>query len=341
MSGDALPTAQDVWRARARLQGWIRRTPLVPAAELGSGPATGGPSPSAPGVWLKDETRQPTGAFKIRGAANAVRALPEDARERGVVAVSTGNHGRAVAYVARGMGVPVRVFVSARVPQDKLDALRSTGAEVEIHGASQDEAEDAARAYASDTGATLVPPFDDPAVIAGQGTIGVELLADLPDLRAVIVPLSGGGLIAGIALAVKAAVPSVRIVGVSMDAGAAMHASLAAGRVVEVPEADTLADSLQGGLGRDNRHTVRLVRDLVDDVRLVSETAIAEAMRHAFHHHRLVLEGGGAAALAAVTSGAEPVRGPTVVIASGSSVDAGTFAAVLSGGTAAGKGDVT
>jgi threonine dehydratase len=286
------------------------------------------------GVWIADETGQPTGSFKIRGAANALLSLSEGQRERGIVAVSTGNHGRAVAYVARELGVKATVFVSNRVPQDKLEALRRVGADVVVGGDSQDLAEDAAREQAARDGATLVPPFDHPAVIAGQGTLGLEIVEELPDTRTALVPLSGGGLIAGVALALKSVDPAIRVIGVSMEMGAVMHASLRVGRVVEMPESDTLADSLQGGLGRDNAHTFDLVRDLVDEAVLVTEDAIADAMRHAYHHHRLVLEGGGAAALAALLSGAAAVggeAGPTVVIASGANVAADTFARVLGG----------
>lgn len=327
MSGSGVappaPTARDVWRARVRIRDLIRRTPLLSAPEL-----------AAPhGVWIKDETRQLTGAFKIRGAANALRSLSPEVRARGVVAVSTGNHGRAVGEVARQLGVPAAVFVSRRVPADKLAALRATGAEVVVGGESQDEAEDIAREHVRQHGSTLLPPFDHPDVIAGQGTLGAELLDDLPEVHTVLVPLSGGGLIAGVALALKAIDPQIRVIGVSMEAGAAMHASLRAGRVIEMPEADTLADSLQGGLGRDNRYTFRAVRELVDDAVLVSEDELAEAMRHAFTHHRMILEGGGAAGLAAVLAGRVPLEGPTVAIASGGNVAAGAFARILAGGT--------
>ena len=315
-------TPRDVWRARARIAGLVHRTPLLRAPELGAGGAT---------VWIKDETRQPTGAFKVRGAANALRALGEGARADGVVAVSTGNHGRAVGHVAGRLGIRATVFVSRRVPADKVDALRATGAHVQVHGDSQDEAEEAARAHVREHGATLVPPFDHPDVIAGQGTIGIEILEDLPDVHTVVVPLSGGGLIAGVALALKAVAPDVRVIGASMEAGAVMHASLRAGRAVEMPEADSLADSLQGGLGGDNRYTLEAVRDLVDEAVLVPEGALADAMRHAFRHHRVVLEGGGAAALAAVASGRVEVAEPTVVIASGGNVAADLFADVLRG----------
>jgi threonine dehydratase len=228
------------------------------------------------------------------------------------------------------------VYVSTRVPRDKIEALRRVGADLVVRGDSQDLAEDAAREHAARSGATLVPPFDHPAVIAGQGTLGLEIVEELPDVGTVVVPLSGGGLIAGVALALKSVDPAIRVIGVSMQAGAVMHASLKVGRVVEMPEFDTLADSLQGGLGRDNAYTFGLVRDLVDDAVLVSEEAIADAMRHAFHHHRLVLEGGGAAALAAVLSGAittDGAAGSSVVIASGANVAADTFARILGGAT--------
>jgi len=318
----ARPTVRDVWQARRRVRGVARPTVVRRAPEIGTG------------VWIADETGQPTGSFKIRGAANALLSLSEGQRERGVVAVSTGNHGRAVAYVARELGVKATVYVSNRVPHDKLEALRRVGVDVVVGGDSQDLAEDAAREQAARDGGNLVPPFDHPAVIAGQGTLGLEIVEELPDTRTALVPLSGGGLIAGVALALKSVDPAIRVIGVSMEMGAVMHASLRVGRVVEMPESDTLADSLQGGLGRDNAHTFDLVRDLVDEAVLVSEDAIADAMRHAYHHHRLVLEGGGAAALAALLSGAAAVggeAGPTVVIASGANVAADTFARVLGG----------
>ncbi|HET8985494.1 MAG TPA: pyridoxal-phosphate dependent enzyme [Trueperaceae bacterium] len=320
----AQPTVRDIWLARTRLRGIARRTLIRHAPEVG------------PDVWIADETTQPTGAFKIRGAANALLSLEAGQRERGVVAVSTGNHGRAVAYVARELGTRATVFLSNRVPTDKVEALRRVGADVVVGGDSQDLAEDAAREHAARTGAALIPPFDHPAVIAGQGTLGLEIVEELPTVRTVVVPLSGGGLIAGVALAVKSVDPAIRAVGVSMAAGAVMHASLRVGRVVEMPESGTLADSLQGGLGRDNAYTFGLVRDFVDDAVLVSEEAIANAMRHAFHHHRLVLEGGGAAALAALLSEVVPTEaatGTTVVIASGANVAADTFARVLGGAT--------
>lgn len=324
-------TVRDVWRARSRIRGLARRTPLLGDSVLGpdAGPAG---ADARFGVWIKDETAQPTGSFKVRGAANALAALDPERRAAGVVAVSTGNHGRAVAHVARRLGTRADVFVSDRVPPGKLDALRSEGATVHVGGDSQDAAEERARAFAAEHDATSIPPFDHPDVIAGQGTLGLELLEELPGLATLVVPVSGGGLIAGTALAVRSAAPDVRIVGASMEAGAVMHASLRAGRPLAMPEADTLADSLQGGLGADNAYTFAMVRELVDEIVLVPESALAAAMRHAFRVHRRVLEGGGAAAVAALASGAARAHGPTVAVASGANVDAATFARVLKEG---------
>lgn len=324
-------TVREVWRARARIGGLVRRTPLLSDPVLGPGVDPAGPGAS-PGVWIKDETAQPTGSFKVRGAANALLALEPERRAAGVVAVSTGNHGRAVAYVARRLGARADVFVSDRVPRGKLDALRAEGATVHVGGDSQDVAEERARAFARERGATLIPPFDHPDVVAGQGTLGLELIEELPDLATLVVPVSGGGLIAGTALAVRSAAPDVRIVGASMAEGAVMYASLRAGRPLAMPETDTLADSLQGGLGVDNAYTFAMVRELVDEVVLVSEAALAAAMRHGFRVHRRVLEGGGAAAVAALASGAVAARGPTVAVASGANVDGATFARVLAEG---------
>ena len=308
------PTVRDVWLARRRIAPLVAPSPLV-AAEAVS--RTCGAD-----VRLKLENLQPTGAFKVRGAANALLALREAGALRGVVAVSTGNHGRAVAYVARELGVPAAVYVSERVPADKLAALERSGAEIHVGGRGQDEAEVVARAEAAQRGHALVHPFDDPTVIAGQGTIGLELLERMPDVDTVLVPVSGGGLVGGIALVLKSATPDIRVVGVAMEGGSAMAVSLAAGTPTAVDEVDTWADSLQGGLGRDNRYTFELVRRFVDDLVLVSEDAIAHAMGFVFRYERQVLEGGGAVALAALLSGAVEANGQRVaVVASGGNVD--------------------
>ena len=310
------------------MAGVVRRTPLVESAALAG--AAGGP------VHLKLENLQLTGAFKARGATNALAALSAEQRERGVIAVSTGNHGRAVATAAQRLGVSATVCVSGRVPEDKITALRATGCELVIAGDSQDDAEVGARQLVEERGLTLVHPFDDPAVIAGQGTIGLEILEELPELRRVVVPLSGGGLIAGVALAIKSADPTVRVVGVSMERGAAMAHSLRAGRPVPTPEEPTLADSLQGGIGEHNRYTLMMVGELVDDVVLVSEEAIARAMRFGFLQERQVLEGAAAVGIAALLEGALPeMEGPTAVVCSGGNIDPERFLAIIGGDAAA------
>lgn len=290
----------------------VLRSPLLPAAlsrRLGAE------------VLLKLETLQPVGAFKLRGATHAIASLTADEGRRGVVCCSTGNHGRAVAHAARARGIPATVCLSSLVPQGKVDAVAALGARVVRHGQSQDEAQVMADRLAAEEGLVALPPFDHPQVIAGQGTIGLELLEDRPDLETVLVPLSGGGLLAGIAVAVKALKPSIRVIGISMRRGAAMAASLAAGRPVEVEELPTLADSLGGGIGLANRHTFALCRDLVDDVILLDEGEIYQGMRWMLLHERMVVEGAAAVGAAALLAGKVQAQGPTALIVSGQNVD--------------------
>jgi threonine dehydratase len=315
-------TLGDIYRARQAIAPFVRRTPLVPSDALGA--RTGGE------VHLKLETLQETGAFKLRGATNRILQLSPAERERGVVAVSTGNHARAVGHAARVQGVPAVVCMSSLVPQNKVEAVRATGAEVRIAGRNQDEAEEAAKALATERGLTFVSPFDDPFVIAGQGTIGLELIEDLPALDCVLVPLSGGGLIGGIALALKSATRSIRVVGVSMEHGPAMVESLRAGRPVAVEEAASLADSLGGGIGLDNRHSFALVRDLVDETVLVSEDEIAAAMAHCYWREQQIVEGAAAVGVAALLAGRVERAGSHVaVVLSGRNVDMRRFTAIV------------
>jgi threonine dehydratase len=230
-----------------------------------------------------------------------------------------------VAFVAAGLGITATVCVSARVPAAKQEAIRALGAQVVVGGPGQDEAEAAARRIVADTGATFIHPFDDPRVIAGQGTLGCDIVEASPGVELLVVPLSGGGLIAGVALAAKAMRPQVRVIGVSQERGPAMHDSLAAGRLTDVVEEDTLADALAGGLGPENHHTLRMCRDLLDGVVLVSEEEIAAAMRHLRHTHGLRVEGGGAVGVAALLAHRIALGGPTVVVLSGGNVDDATW----------------
>jgi len=315
-------TLHNIFQAKKTIASIARETPLILSDSLTERVGVN--------VYLKLETLQQTGAFKARGAANNILNLPADRKERGVVAVSTGNHGRAVAYVSKQVGIKATVCISERVPLNKVDALKRLKAEVIIHGQSQDEAEVRAHQIQDKRGATMVPPFDDPYIIAGQGTIGLELLADMPEIDTVLVPLSGGGLIAGIALALKSASPHIRVVGISMERAAVMCHSLQAGHPLEMPEEDTLADSLQGGIGLDNHYTFRMVQQYVDDVILLSEAEIASGMAFAFFEHHLVLEGAGAVGIAALLHNKVPHLGRNVaVVLSGGNVDMPSFLKVV------------
>ncbi len=310
--------------AQARIAGHVVRTTIRESAGLSRFCGVS--------VALKLEHHQRTGSFKLRGATNAVLSLDPADRARGLVTVSTGNHGRALAHAAAAAGVRCVVCMSELVPANKVAALRATGAEVRIGGWSQDEGQVAAERLAQEDGLTLIPPFDHPDVIAGQGTVGLEIIKDAPDVDLVLVPLSGGGLAAGVAAAVKARRPRARVVGVSMERGAAMHASLHAGRPVLVEEVPTLADSLGGGIGLDNRHTFEMVRSLLDGTVLLSEAEIAAAVRYAYLEEGETLEGGGAVGIGALLAGRVPLRGRTVALLSGRNIDPMLHHRLVAGG---------
>lgn len=304
----------DIFLAKQRLQHMARKTPLITSPQLSQH--------TGHSVYLKLENLQETGSFKVRGAANKLLALSDHKKSRGVITFSTGNHGRAVAYVASQMGIRVIICLSNRVPQYRVDALKALGAEVVLYGQSQDEAYERALELRRKEGLIMVKPFDDPLVIAGQGTIGLEILEDLPLVDTVIVPVSGGGLIAGIALAMKSTDPNIHIIGVSMDCAPAMYHSLKAGKPVEVEEKDSLADALLGGIGLDNKYTFPMVQDYVDDLILVSEQEIADGMFFALDKHRLVIEGAAAVGISAILYDKVSALGENVVVVlSGSNVN--------------------
>jgi threonine dehydratase len=310
----SLPTLRDIFLAQQKIYPLARRTPLIYSPALSNLADTA--------VTLKLETVQEIGAFKIRGAANKILNLTPAQKERGVVTVSTGNHGRAVAYVAQQVGIRAVVCISEQVPANKVAAIEQLGAEVVITGQSQDDAGEKADQLVAEQGLTMIHPFDDPYIIAGQGTIGLELLQERPSLSSILVPLSGGGLIAGIGLALKTAAPDLRVIGVSMERGPVMYHSLQAGHPLQLEELPTLADSLQGGIGLDNHYTYQMVQQFVDDIILVSEEEIAAAMAFAFRRHHLVLEGGAAVGIAALMSGkASQLGEETAVVLSGGNVD--------------------
>jgi threonine dehydratase len=310
-------------QARGRIAAAIQPTPVRLSSALTD--RTGVP------VRLKLEQTQTTGSFKLRGAANAVLNLRDDQKARGVVGASTGNHGRALAYAARQNGVRCVICMSSLVPENKVEGIRAQGAEVRIIGASQDDAQVEVDKLVREQGMTMVPPFDHPHVIAGQGTLGLDLLEQVPDAEAVLVQLSGGGLISGVAAALKAKKPDIRVIGVSMERGAAMYRSQKAGHPVAVTELATLADSLGGGIGLDNRLTFNMVRDLVDDIILVTEAEIAAAVRHAYWQEQQVVEGSGSVGIAALLTNKFKPQGPTVALLSGGNIDMALHNRIING----------
>lgn len=318
---DAL-TLADIMRARVTIAGTAIRTPLIPSQHLAK---IAGQS-----FHLKLENTQPIGAFKLRGALNAIAALPADVA--GVTCCSTGNHGRGVAYAAQARGIRAVICMSSLVPQTKIDGIRALGAEVRIVGNNQDDAFAESQRLCDAEGLTEISPFDDPYVIAGQGTIGLEILEDLPEVATLLVPLSGGGLAGGIALAAKSINPKVRVVGVTMDRGAAMHASLAAGHPIEVDEVASLADSLGGGIGMENRLSFPLCQTLLDDIVLVTEEEIYRALQTLYFEDRLIAEGACVVGIAALQAGKlAPSPGPTATVITGRNVDMEMFTRVVTG----------
>ncbi len=317
-----MPALSDIYSARQRIAGSVMRTPLVESAlseDIGHG------------IHLKLETLQPIGAFKLRGATNAIHKLTDEERLRGVVCCSTGNHGRAVAYAARAVGVKAIVCVSSLVPGIKVKAIKALGAETRRIGNSQDDAEVEVERLVNDEGMINMPPFDDPDVISGQGTIGLEILEDYPEVETIMVPVSGGGLISGIAVAAKTIKPSVRIVGICMKHGSAMGSSFEAGEPVAVEEVPSLADSLGGGLGFENHYTFELCRKNVDELVRIDEPEVYDGMRSLFYRDRLVAEGSSAVSHGAIVAGLVKITGPTAIVVSGRNVDMDQFSAVVAG----------
>ncbi|MFL5847270.1 MAG: pyridoxal-phosphate dependent enzyme [Solirubrobacteraceae bacterium] len=296
------PAAADVDRARTAIGDVARHTPVLPSATLTE--QCGGE------VALKAESLQRTGSFKIRGALNKLAALGEEGCAKGVVAASAGNHAQALAFAARSRGVPCEVLMPRAAPIAKVEGAEALGAKVTIGGDSVDECLRAATARAAETGMAFVHPFDDPDVVAGQGTLGLELLADVPDLAKVVVPVGGGGLASGIAIAVKAQRPDVEVVGVQVDSPRSI--------------ADGIAVKHLGEL------TKRLLDRWVDDLVFVPEDDIAEAIVLLMEKAKLVVEGAGAVGAAALLGGrtGAAASGTTVVVLSGGNVDAGLLAEV-------------
>jgi threonine dehydratase len=313
------PSAHDVRSAVAAVAGVARPTPVLSTRTISE--RSGGT------VVLKAENLQRTGSFKVRGAAAKLAALGAAGCRRGVVCASAGNHAQAVAYAARDRGVTCEVFVPRDAAIGKVEAAAALGARVHREGESIYDCLRAARARAAE-GPALVHPFDDPDVVAGQGTLGLELLEQVPDMARVVVPVGGGGLVSGIALAIKAARPEVEVVGVQAEVCAAIRASLTAGEPVELDAALTIADGI--AVKRPGELTLPLIRRWVDDVAVVGDDDVAEAMVLLLERAKLVVEGAGAVGVAALLGGQVTTApsGTTVAVLSGGNVDAGLLAEI-------------
>jgi threonine dehydratase len=316
----AEPTVDDVDRAAAAGANVIRETPVLSSQTLGD--RTGAT------VALKAENLQRTGSFKLRGALAKIASLPDEECRLGVVTASAGNHGQAVAFAARARAVHCEVFMPAAASISKAEAARALGAQVRLIGVTVDDSLAAARERASDGGLAFVHPFEDPAVIAGQGGLGLELLTQVPAMARVLVPVGGGGLASGVAVAIKSQRPDVEVIGVQVDTCAPFPASLAAGEPVAVDSALTIADGI--AVKRPGRLTLAMIRRWVDRIVVVAEDEVAEAMMFLLERAKLVVEGAGAVGVAALLSGHVSGRGPgtTAIVLSGGNVDPGLLAQI-------------
>ena len=323
------PTLSDIEAARARLEAIVLRTPMEPSSYLSD--VVGYP------VHLKAESLQRTGSYKIRGAYNRIAQLSDDERAQGVVAASAGNHAQGVALAARELGIPATIFMPVGGALPKLQATRDYGADVILHGDVVDETLRAAAEYAERTGATIIPPFDHPDVVAGQGTVALEILEQTPDVAHVVVPAGGGGLISGIASAFAQLAPRlgrrVRVHGVQPANAPWYAASIAAGEPVAVPTLPTIADGTW--VGRPGNLNFAIIRETVERIVEVSDTETARALVVLLERAKLVVEPSGAMGVAAVLEDRLDLDGPTVVVLSGANIDPMVMEKVISRGLAA------
>ena len=311
----------DIEAARSALRGIIVETPLLSSDRL-SGDVGGN-------IFIKAENTQRAGSFKLRGAYTKMRTLSAEQRQRGVIAHSAGNHAQGVALAAQLLGVRATVVMPEYAPLSKVAATKRYGAEVVLHGQSFDDAGTHAAGLQAERGLTYVHAFDDPLVVTGQGTLGLEILDALPDVDTLIVPIGGGGMISGVATAVKARRPSVRIIGVQAEGCPSIRLSLAAGKPVVVPIARTIADGI--AVKKPGEVTLPLIRELVDEVVTVDEDEIARGIVYVLQNVRLVAEGAGAVGIAALLTGKVRVRREerVCVVLSGGNIDANFLARVI------------
>ncbi|MFF8374793.1 threonine ammonia-lyase [Streptomyces sp. NPDC015661] len=316
----------DVRGAQKMLAGVARVTAMEGSRHLSS--LVGAP------VHLKCENLQRTGSFKLRGAYVRISGLRPEERAAGVVAASAGNHAQGVALASKLLGVHATVFMPVGAPLPKVAATREYGADVRMHGHVVDETLAAAEEYARETGAVFIHPFDHPDVIAGQGTVGLEILEQCPEVRTIVVGIGGGGLAAGIGLAVKSLRPDVKVIGVQAEGAAAYPPSLAAGHPVVIESPVTMADGIK--VGRPGDVPFALVQEYVDEVRTVSEDALSSALLLCLERAKLLVEPAGASPVAALLADPTSFRGPVVAILSGGNVDPLLLQRILRHGMAAG-----
>ncbi|WP_163512051.1 threonine ammonia-lyase [Fodinicola acaciae] len=325
VDADALVTLADIQAAQKLLSGVVRVTPLDdsrPLAARLAGPA-----------YLKCENKQRTGSFKIRGAYTRIARLSENERSRGVVAASAGNHAQGVALAAQLLGIRATVFMPTSAALPKVAATKGYGAQVRLRGETVEHALAAAARFAEDTGAVFVHPFNHPDVVAGQGTVGLEILEACPEVATIAVATGGGGLLSGVAAAVKATHPHVRVVGVQAEGAAAFPGSIAAGQPVALSEIATIADGIAVGL--PGEVTLAHVRELVDDVVTVSDEDISRALLLLLERSKLVVEPAGAAAVAALMAEPHRFTPPVVAVLSGGNIDPLLLLRVIEHGMAA------
>lgn len=315
MTAATAVTFADILRAQERLAAYLTPTPLEAAPELGAS------------VFLKLENANLTHSFKVRGALNALLSLDDDARARGVVAASSGNHAQGLAYAAHLTGAPATILMPAHTPRRKVEGVRRYGAQVDLDSANYDEAEARARQMATDNGMLYVSPYNDPRVVAGAGTVGLEIAAALPDVARVVVCVGGGGLISGVGLAIKGRCPQAQVIGVNAQSAPTMYNVFHGTQHPEVWE--TLAEALSGDIEAGSI-TLDLARQVVDQMTLVSEAQIAAALRWLVDVQGWLVEGGGAVGVAALLAGVIPAAdGPTAVVVSGGNIDGDTLRRVL------------
>ena len=305
----------DVALARYRIAGYLSPTPLEAAPGLGEQ------------VFLKLENTNRTHSFKIRGALNAVLSLDETARSKGLTAASTGNHAQALSYAARLVGAGATIHMPGHTPRRKVNGVRQFGGHPVLEAADYDEAETSARQMEREKGMTFVSAYNDPQVVAGAGTIGLEIVEALPEVEQVVVPVSGGGLIAGVATAVKGLRPSVKVVGVNIESAPAMYNLFY--QTDKPHRKETLAEALSGDI-ETGCITIDICRRLVDEIVLVTEQDVAEAMRWSIDEQGLLVEGGGSVGIAALQSGVLKADRPTAIVVSGGNVDGRTVRRILS-----------